>query len=177
MKHKLSENRALGVTALCCAILVGVLGIGCAKVRAVAQAPADYYRTSMSADFAAREAAAGSLLALAEGNVDDSLLQSAQAALDESCAAADDPAARYAAGLSLKTAVELLYNAMPADERDGQGSPAQMAWSEFTSRTAILSHAVPEYNELARTAAQKLSGFPAQLLADLAGAHTEEMTA
>ena len=109
--------------------------------------------------------------------MDDSLLQSAQAALDESCAAADDPAARYAAGLSLKTAVELLYNAMPADERDGQGSPAQMAWSEFTSRTAILSHAVPEYNELARTAAQKLSGFPAQLLADLAGAHTEEMTA
>ena len=174
MKKRLSENRALGALALACAVVLGVVVLGCVKVSGLADEALGYYQDNMSADFAAREAAADSLLALAEGRVEDSLLQSARTALEES-RAARSPSDRYAAGLELKTAVELLYNALPSDERDGQGSPAQMAWSEFTSRTAILSHAVPEYNELARAAARKTGGFPASLWAKLTGAQVQEM--
>lgn len=176
MSRKWTENRALAALVLVAAVLLGVVGLGCVKVKNLAAGPLEYYETNMAADFAARESAAQSLLTLAQGQVEDSLVQQAQTALDQS-RAAETPADRYAAGLSLKTAVELVYNALPADERDGQGSPAQMAWSEFTSRTAILSHMVPEYNEQARAASQRLSGFPASLWATLAGAQAKEMVA
>ncbi|WP_367924520.1 hypothetical protein [uncultured Ruthenibacterium sp.] len=177
MKQTILENRKLAAVVLCITVVVSLLGIGSMKVRSVGNAPLEYYNSNMAADFAARETAAGSLIALAEeSGVDDGLVQRAQAALDASCEA-DEPSARYSAGVTMKTAVELMYNAMPSDERDKTGSPAQMAWSEFTSRTAILSHAVPEYNELARQAAGKLSGFPASVLAKVVGVSPEEMVA
>ena len=126
----------------------------------------------MSADFTARENAAGALLELA-----------AQAGLDTAAArralegsqAAGTPAARYEAGLNLATQVGLVYNSLPAAQRDEVGSTGQMLWSEFTSRTAILNRAVPEYNRLARTASERASGFPASVIAALCGIHTEEM--
>ena len=174
MKLKWTENRALACIVLTVAVLAGVVGIGGAKARSLAAEPAAWYADNMSADFAARESAAGSLIALArDAGVDESIVEQANAALDASCEAADSPSARYAAGLKLKTAVELLYNALPAPERDNMGGPAQMAWSEFSSRTSILSHSVPEYNALVRAAQEKLSGFPASLLAG--GADLEEM--
>ena len=168
-----TENRALASLVLAAAVLLGVVGLGCAKVKSLAAEPRAYYEANMAADFAAREAAAESLLTLAEGRVEDGLVQQARTALEESRGAAT-PADRYAAGLELKTAVELVYNALSSDE---PGSPAQMAWSEFTSRTAILSHAVPEYNEQARAAARRLSGVPASLWAKLTGAQAKEMVA
>ena len=64
----------------------------------------------------------------------------------------------------MKLAVELLYLSLAEDERDSKGSAAQMAWSEFTSRTAILSHSIPEYNALVQEVQSAADGFPGSLL-------------
>ncbi len=166
MKKKWTENTALAVLALVLAAAAGIVGIGGVKARSAAAEPYAYYQTEMASDFALRESAAETILSLAQQQgVDPALIGDAQAALDESRAQAESPADRYRAGTQLKMTVELVYNSLPAAQRDGKGSPAQMAWSEFTSRTSILSHLVPEYNELARETRQKLSGFPARLLA------------
>jgi hypothetical protein len=159
------------------AVLAGVFGVGCAKVRSVAAPALTYYSDDMAADFTARESAAESLIQLAQAaDVSSELVQAAQKALDAS-RDAKTPSERYRTGEQLKLSVDLMYNAMPADERDGKGSPAQMAWSEFTSRTNILSHSIPTYNQLAREVQDKLGGFPATLLARMADAQVEVMTA
>lgn len=172
MKKSIWDNRVLGAAVLALAVLAGVLGIGGAKLNAAAQAAVTYYADNMSADFTARESAAQSLLSIAESAGLDTA--DAAAALQAS-QQAQTPSGRYEAGLALATQVGLLYNVLPADTRDAAGSAAQMAWSEFTSRTAILNRAVPAYNQLARDAAEKASGFPASLIAAVCGIHTEEM--
>ena len=63
----------------------------------------------------------------------------------------------------MKLAVELLYQSLPESERDAKGSAAQMAWSEFTSRTSILSHSIPEYNALVQQVQSAAADFPGRL--------------
>lgn len=175
MKTSLWENRGLGAASIVLAAALALFAIGPAKTKGVAKQAQTYYATEMAADFAAREQAAGSLLGLAaDADVADSLLTAANGALAAS-QAATTPAGRYQAGVALKTNVELVYNSLPADMRDNKGSPAQMAWAEFTSRTAILSHIIPEYNARAAAAQDKLSGFPGAMMAQIAGVSVEEM--
>lgn len=172
MKTSIWDNRILGAAVLAATVLLSVLGIGGAKLNSAAHAPVTYYEQSMSADFIARENAADTLLELAaQAGVDTA---AADDALQTSRAAAA-PAQKYEAGLNLATQVGLVYNSLPAQQRDEVGSTAQMLWSEFTSRTNILNRSVPEYNQLAREAAEKASGFPANLIAALCGIHVEEM--
>ena len=102
MKHRPSENRAPGRDGAVLRGPGGSAGHGCAKVRRGPRRPPTTTASACPRTLPPGRQRPVLLLALAEGNVDDSLLQSAQAALDESCAAADDPAARHAAGLSLK---------------------------------------------------------------------------
>ena len=80
------ENRPLACLVLVLAVLVGVLGIGTAKVRGVAGTALDYYNQNMAADFTARETAAQTILGIAgqELGEDDAKVQTAAAALAES---------------------------------------------------------------------------------------------
>lgn len=170
------ENRPLACLVLVLAVLVGVLGIGTAKVRGVAGTALDYYRQNMQADFTARETAAQTILGIAEAELgaDDAKVQTAAAALAES-QAATAPGEKYAAGTKLETAVGIVYNALPQAARDPQKSAAQLAWSEFVSRTDILSHSMEEYNTYAQAVQDTIKGFPASLLARLAGVDTQAM--
>ena len=82
-KPTLKENRLVAWLVLAAAVLVGVLGIGTAKVRGVADVALDYYRQNMAADFTARETAAQTLLGIAgqELGEADAKVQTAAAAL------------------------------------------------------------------------------------------------
>lgn len=170
------ENRPLAWLMLALAVLVGVLGIGTAKVRGVAGTALDYYNQNMAADFTARETAAQTILGIAgqELGEDDAKVQTAAAALAES-QAATAPGEKHAAGTKLETAVGIVYNALPQAARDPQKSAAQLAWSEFVSRTDILSHSMEEYNTYAQAVQDTIKGFPASLLARLAGVDTQAM--
>ena len=175
-KPTLKENRLVAWLVLAAAVLVGVLGIGTAKVRGVAGVALDYYRQNMAADFTARETAAQTLLGIAgqELGEADAKVQTDAAALAES-QAAGSPGEKYAAGTKLETAVGIVYNALPQAARDPQKSAAQLAWSEFVSRTDILSHSMEQYNTYAQAAEKTLKGFPASLLAKLAGVEIQAM--
>lgn len=170
------ENRPLAWLMLALAVAAGVFGIGVWKVRGVADVALDYYRQNMQADFTARETAAQTILGIAEAELgaDDAKVQTAAAALAESQAAAT-PAEKYTAGTKLETAVGIVYNALPQAARDPQKSAAQLAWSEFVSRTDILSHAMEKYNTYAQAVQDTIEGFPASLLARLAGVDAQAM--
>ena len=170
------ENRPLAWLMLALAVAAGVFGIGVWKVRGVADVALDYYRQNMQADFTARETAAQTILGIAgqELGEDDAKVQAAASALAESQAAAT-PAEKYTAGTKLETAVGIVYNALPQAARDPQKSAAQLAWSEFVSRTDILSHSMEEYNTYAQAVQDTIKGFPASLLARLAGVDTQAM--
>lgn len=170
------ENRPLAWLVLALAVAAGVFGIGTWKVRGVADVALDYYRQNMAADFTARETAAQTILGIAEEELgaDDAKVQTAAAALAESQAAAT-PGEKYAAGTKLETALGIVYNALPQAARDPQKSAAQLAWSEFVSRTDILSHSMQQYNTYAAAAQKTLQGFPASLLAKLAGVDVQAM--
>lgn len=170
------ENRPLAWLMLALAVAAGVFGIGVWKVRGVADVALDYYRQNMQADFTARETAAQTILGIAEAELgaDDAKVQTAAAALAESQAAAT-PAEKYTAGTKLETAVGIVYNALPQAARDPQKSAAQLAWSEFVSRTDILSHSMEKYNTYAQAVQDTIEGFPASLLARLAGVDAQAM--
>ena len=170
------ENRPLACLVLVLAVAAGVFGIGVWKVRGVADVALDYYRQNMQADFTARETAAQTILGIAgqELGEDDAKVQTAAAALAES-QAATAPGEKYAAGTKLETAVGIVYNALPQAARDPQKSAAQLAWSEFVSRTDILSHSMEEYNTYAQAVQDTIEGFPASLLARLAGVDAQAM--
>ena len=123
-----------------------------------------------------RETAAQTILGIAgqELGEDDAKVQAAASALAESQAAAT-PAEKYTAGTKLETAVGIVYNALPQAARDPQKSAAQLAWSEFVSRTDILSHSMEEYNTYAQAVQDTIEGFPASLLARLAGVDAQAM--
>ena len=150
------ENRPIACLVLVLAVLVGVLGIGTAKVRGVAGTALDYYNQNMAADFTARETAAQTILGIAGQELGE-----------------DD--AKVQAATKLETAVGIVYNALPQAARDPQKSAAQLAWSEFVSRTDILSHSMEEYNTYAQAVQDTIKGFPASLLARLAGVDAQAM--
>ena len=131
------------------AVLVGVLGIGTAKVRGVAGTALDYYNQNMAADFTARETAAQTILGIAgqELGEDDAKVQAAAGALAESQAAATRrKSIRRAPSWRRRWALCTMHCLRPRGTR--RKSAAQLAWSEFVSRTDILSHSMEEYNTL-----------------------------
>ena len=170
------ENRPLACLVLVLAVLVGVLGIGTAKVRGVAGTALDYYNQNMAADFTGGERGRHRIVGIGgeERGEDDAKGQAAPSALAESQAAAT-PAEKYTAGTKLETAVGIVYNALPQAARDPQKSAAQLAWSEFVSRTDILSHSMEKYNTYAQAVQDTIEGFPASLLARLAGVDAQAM--
>lgn len=171
------ENRRLAAIVLAAAVLLGIFGIGGMKARGVARAVQEAYAESIAGDLALRAAAAQNIVsvggaALGESAPSVAAAQKALAMLEE----ADGPAEAYAANVQLTAAVGMLYEEARKAVGDEKGSVLQTQWSEFLSRGDIIDRAAPAYNEQARAAQKKLSGFPASLVSALARARAEQFS-
>ena len=155
------ENRALACVVLAAAILGGTFGIGGAKLSSAARSVNEAYAQNIAGDLALRAAAAQNIIA--EG--------------EEALEAAEGPAQEYAANAALTASVGMLYEETRKVSGDDKGSVLQTQWSEFLSRGNIIDNSADAYNEQARAAQKKLSGFPASLIAGLTGAQAEEFSA
>lgn len=168
------ENRRLAAVVLAAAVLLGVFGIGGAKARGVARSLQETYAEAIAGDLALRAAAAQNIVSVGEAALGENAVsvQAAHTALGL-LESANGPAQAYQANVELTAAVGLLYEETRKAVGDDKGSVLQTQWSEFLSRGSIIDHAAPAYNEAARAAQKKLSGFPASLVAALAGADAE----
>ena len=172
------ENRALASVVLAVTILAGTFGIGGAKLGGVARGVNEAYAQSIAGDLALRVAAAQNIIAEGETalGADTASVKTAKQAV-AALEAADGPAQEYAANASLTASVGMLYEETRKVSGDDKGSVLQTQWSEFLSRGNIIDNSADAYNEQARAAQKKLSGFPASLIAGLTGAHAEEFSA
>lgn len=158
------ENRALACVVLAAAILGGTFGIGGAKLSSAARSVNEAYAQNIIAE---GEAALGA---------DAASVKTAKRAV-EALEAAEGPAQEYAANAALTASVGMLYEETRKVSGDDKGSVLQTQWSEFLSRGNIIDNSADAYNEQARAAQKKLSGFPASLIAGLTGAQAEEFSA
>jgi len=165
------ENRALACVVLAAAILGGTFGIGGAKLSSAARSVNEAYAQNIAGDLALRAAAAQNIIAEGEAAL------GADAASVEALEAAEGPAQEYAANAALTASVGMLYEETRKVSGDDKGSVLQTQWSEFLSRGNIIDNSADAYNEQARAAQKKLSGFPASLIAGLTGAQAEEFSA
>jgi len=177
-KRNWKENRPLAFAALVLAVLVGIFVIGGAKARGVANTANRAYQDTIAGDLALRAAAAENIVEVAKAALgeDAASVQSAQKALAR-LNDADGPALAYQANTELTASIGMLYEETRLVTGDAKGSVLQTQWSEFLSRGNIIDRSAAAYNEQARTAKKKLSGFPASLVSALSGAHVEEFTA
>ncbi len=171
------ENRRLAAIVLAAAVLLGIFGIGGMKARGVARAVQEAYAESIAGDLALRAAAAQNIVsvggaALGVSAPSVAAAQKALAMLED----ADGPAEACAANVQLTAAVGMLYEEARKAVGDEKGSVLQTQWSEFLSRGDIIDRAAPAYNEQARAAQKKLSGFPASLVSALARARAEQFS-
>ena len=166
------ENRALACVVLAAAILGGTFGIGGAKLSSAARSVNEAYAQNIAGDLALRAAAAQNIIAEGEA----ASVKTAKRAV-EALEAAEGPAQEYAANAALTASVGMLYEETRKVSGDDKGSVLQTQWSEFLSRGNIIDNSADAYNEQARAAQKKLSGFPASLIAGLTGAQAEEFSA
>ena len=175
------ENRALACVVLAAAILGGTFGIGGAKLSSAARSVNEAYAQNIAGDLALRAAAAQNIIAEGEAamGADAASVKTAKRAV-EALEAAEGPAQEYAANAALTASVGMLYEETRKVSGDDKGSVLQTQWSEFLSRGNIIDNSADDrdtYNEQARAAQKKLSGFPASLIAGLTGAQAEEFSA
>ena len=156
------ENRALACVVLAAAILGGTFGIGGAKLSSAARSVNEAYAQNIAGDLAL--------------GADAASVKTAKRAV-EALEAAEGPAQEYAANAALTASVGMLYEETRKVSGDDKGSVLQTQWSEFLSRGNIIDNSADAYNEQARAAQKKLSGFPASLIAGLTGAQAEEFSA
>lgn len=172
------ENRALAAAVLAVAVLLGVFGIGGMKVRGVANDVREAYAQQIAGDLTLRTAAAQNIAregaaALGEDAPSVQAVYAALALMQD----ANSPGVAYMANAELTASVGMLYEETRKAVGDAKGSVLQTQWSEFLSRGNIIDNASAAYNEQARAARKKISGFPASLLAALTGARVEEFSA
>ena len=170
------ENRALACVVLAAAILGGTFGIGGAKLSSAARSVNEAYAQNIAGDLALP--AAQNIIAEGEAalGADAASVKTAKRAV-EALEAAEGPAQEYAANAALTASVGMLYEETRKVSGDDKGSVLQTQWSEFLSRGNIIDNSADAYNEQARAAQKKLSGFPASLIAGLTGAQAEEFSA
>ncbi len=171
------ENRRLAAIVLAAAVLLGVFGIGGIKARGVARAVQEAYAQSIAGDLALRAAAAQNIVSVGTAALgeDAPSVAAARRAL-EMLVAADGPARACEANTALTASVGMLYEEARKAIGDEKGSVLQTQWSEFLSRGDIIDRAAPAYNEQARAAQKKLSGFPASLVSALVRARAEQFS-
>ena len=176
---RLSENRRIAVIVLVVCILVSVFGlggIGLARERGkvlqqfregtdttlATRHSVDAYLASAqeSAKLMTAEAALLKVSDELTGNVETLAAQAtdAKASLDE----------RYTAYVSLKDAVEKLYNgAVEATKSEGSIDDFKFAYDDFWGYDDMIER--DEYHQLARGYNKLASGFPAGLVAAVTG--------
>ena len=171
------ENRRRAAIVLAAAVLLGVFGIGGIKARGVARAVQEAYAQSIAGDLALRAAAAQNIVSVGAAALgeDAPSVAAARRAL-EMLVAADGPARACEANTALTASVGMLYEEARKAIGDEKGSVLQTQWSEFLSRGDIIDRAAPAYNEQARAAQKKLSGFPASLVSALVRARAEQFS-
>ena len=178
------ENRALACVVLAAAILGGTFGIGGAKLSSAARSVNEAYAQNIAGDLALRAAAAQNIIAEGEAalGADAASVKTAKREVEavgagEVRLSAEGPAQEYAANAALTASVGMLYEETRKVSGDDKGSVLQTQWSEFLSRGNIIDNSADAYNEQARAAQKKLSGFPASLIAGLTGVQAEEFSA
>lgn len=169
MEKRFTERRGIAWVVFVVVVAASVLGIGTAKLSGVAASCADTAGV-LRDDLSLQMNAARAIASAAEQAVPDALsltdVQEGLAAYD----AADTLSGQYAAASALTSDVSLLYEEARTVLGDDKGGVLQTQYSEYLSRGNIIRQSsLPEYNEDARAAQKKLSGFPASLLAKLAG--------
>ncbi|WP_295339457.1 LemA family protein [uncultured Subdoligranulum sp.] len=173
-----AKKRPVAALALAALALVSVFGIGGARLKGLRSSTARIYTTqqdeyghSIQGDLAAQTDAAASLIRVA-GNVlgqEDADVQNAQAALDawNAEASADAPAVQYKLNTQLTGAVDILYTAA-ADEADSKAKgQLDDLYDSFTSAQATIERAAADYNAKAEAYNEKVTAFPANVLAGL----------
>lgn len=172
------ENRRLAAIILAAAVLLGVFGIGGMKARGVARDLQNAYDDIIAGDLALRAAAAQNIVEAGAAALGENApsVQSARTAL-ATLGDANGPGAAYLANAGLTASIGMLYEETRKVIGDEKGGVLQTQWSEFLSRGDIIDRAAPTYNEQARAAQKKLSGFPASLVSALAGARAEQFSA
>ena len=169
MEKRFTERRGIAWIVFVVVVAASVLGIGTVKLSGVAASCADTAGV-LRDDLSLQMNAARAIASAAEQAVPDALsltdVQEGLAAYD----AADTLSGQYAAASALTSDVSLLYEEARTVLGDDKGGVLQTQYSEYLSRGNIIRQSsLPEYNEDARAAQKKLSGFPASLLAKLAG--------
>lgn len=169
------ENRTLAIVVLCVAVLLSVVGIGSAQVQRVAGKVRTLYADTMQEDYVMRAQAAEGIInvAVTTEGITEAVLQDAQKSVEQAFDALN-PTEQFAASNAMQTKVGLLYEEMRAALGEEKGGVLQTQWSEFLSRGNILGKSAPKYNEEARIAQKKLSGFPATLLANFVHAEVSQ---
>ena len=161
MEKRFTERRGIAWIVFAAVVAASVFGIGIAKLSGVAASCEDtagVLRDDLAMQMAAEQAVPDAM-SLAD-------VQEGLAAYE----AADTLAEQYAAASALSSDVSLLYEEARTVLGDDKGGVLQTQYSEYLSRGNIIRQSsLPEYNEDARAAQKKLSGFPASLLAKLAG--------
>ena len=162
MEKRFTERRGIAWIVFAAVVAASVFGIGIAKLSGVAASCEDTAGV-LRDDLAMQMNAASAIASAAEQAVPDAMsladVQEGLAAYE----AADTLAGQYAA-------VSLLYEEARTVLGDDKGGVLQTQYSEYLSRGNIIRQSsLPEYNEDARAVQKKLSGFPASLLAKLAG--------
>ena len=168
MEKRLSENRALAWVVLCAVVVASVLLLGAWKLAAAVDSCSDAAGV-LGDDLAMQMNAARAIVTAAEQAVPDAMtlgsVQDGLAAYD----GAQTLSEKYAAASALSSDVSLLYEESRTVLGDDKGGVLQTQYSEYLSRGNIIRQtSLPAYNEQARAAAAKISGFPASLIASVA---------
>ena len=169
-KASLMENRKLAWAILLVMAVVAVFGIGGGKIKGLAREATQYYNENMANDMNLRGNAAKAIVQVGESALSqsDTALNAAQDAL-KAMEKAGTPKEIFAANTDLTSSVGMLYETLHKEIGAEKGSVLQGQWAEFTSRQNIMDHSTEEYLRLAQKAQSAATGFPASLIAKLAG--------
>ena len=162
--------------ALVVMVLVGLFGIGGAKLSAYANSTMAGFATgqySITADMNQRISAAANVITIAKKipNLDKTLLEQAQQAVD-AAENLSSPAQAYQNNQAMETAIEALYNTALTQADAQQKDQLSEQHSEFLSRGTILRNSA--YNEQAKAFNDKRNAFPANLIGALWGVQEAE---
>lgn len=167
-KSSLRQSRGFAAIVLAAAVLIGLFGIGGAKLKRTCREAETYYNENIASDMQLRISAAQAIVEQGESALDknDAALKTAQKAL-KTMQEAGTPAEVFAAEPGLTTGIGQLYEALRKTLGDDKGSTLQTTWSEFCSRESIINNSYNGYASLAQKAQSAASGFPASLIASV----------
>ncbi|MEG2930410.1 MAG: hypothetical protein RR825_01365 [Ruthenibacterium sp.] len=169
-KTGIKENRKLAWAALALSVIVGVFGIGGAKIKGLGREAEQYYNTNLASDMVMRTNAAKAIVQVGESALDkgDTALKAAQDTL-HAMEKAKTPREIMAANTDLTSSIGMLYETLHKTVNSNAGSVLKGQWEEFGSRQNIMNNQMDGYTKTVQKAQEAASGFPASLIARLVG--------